>query len=59
MNIEKFSVTLEPDIIMANITAVMILIVKKPSIYYSMIWPGHFLALFAKNINKLILLWHL
>lgn len=56
MNIEKCSVTLEPDIIMANITAVMILLVKKPSIYYYMIWPRHFLALFAKNINKLILL---
>lgn len=54
MNIEKHSVTLESDIIMANTTAVMNLIVKVPSVYY-MIRLRNYLAFFGKNINKSIL----
>ena len=40
---------------MANISAVMNLTVKVPSIYY-MVWLRNFLALFGKNIKRLTLL---
>ena len=51
MNIEKESVTLGSDIIMANTTVVMNLIVKVSSIYH-MIWLRNLFALFGKNINE-------
>ena len=56
MNIEKDSITRESDIMMTYTSAVMNLVLKVRSIYY-MIWLRNFLALFGKNINKLILLW--
>ena len=56
MNIEKDSITRESDIMMTYTSAVMNLVLKVRSIYY-MIWLRNFLALFGKNISKLILLW--
>ena len=50
-NIEKGSVTLGSDIIMANTTVVMNLTVKV-SLTYHMIWLRNLLVLFGKNINK-------